>query len=162
VRFLITRQYDLPMKAKDRANRIRTHRERKEIYIKSLEEEVLQLRNLDIIRVQEVKSLYSEIARLKGLLAHYTQLPIHDGPTTESIGGESPQRDIEHGTASIQNNSFNNDQIFLRQHDSNYEASNLNLHSGARGATGNSKNKKFGIFRKSGSTSPQTVSGMLR
>ncbi|KAF2116509.1 hypothetical protein BDV96DRAFT_572268 [Lophiotrema nucula] len=46
----------------------RTHRERKEHYIKSLENEVLQLRTNEAKIVQETRNLYTEINRLKRLL----------------------------------------------------------------------------------------------
>ncbi|KAF2177238.1 hypothetical protein K469DRAFT_697436 [Zopfia rhizophila CBS 207.26] len=46
----------------------RTHRDRKEAYIKSLENEVLQLRTNESKILQETRSLYAEIGRLKALL----------------------------------------------------------------------------------------------
>ncbi|PSN63756.1 hypothetical protein BS50DRAFT_590771 [Corynespora cassiicola Philippines] len=46
----------------------RTHRERKENYIKSLENELLQLRTNEARILQETRGLYSELARLKRLL----------------------------------------------------------------------------------------------
>ena len=49
----------------------RTHRERKEAYIKSLETEVLQLRTNEAKILQESRSLYNEIGRLKGLLEQH-------------------------------------------------------------------------------------------
>jgi hypothetical protein len=45
-----------------------THRERKEAYIKSLENEVLQLRTNEAKILQETRTLYSEIGRLKRIL----------------------------------------------------------------------------------------------
>ncbi|OBT75018.1 hypothetical protein VF21_06324 [Pseudogymnoascus sp. 05NY08] len=55
----------------------RTHRERKEIYIKSLETEVLQLRTNEANLLQETRSLYAEIDQLKGVLTELgVQLPI--------------------------------------------------------------------------------------
>ncbi|OCK76870.1 hypothetical protein K432DRAFT_334922 [Lepidopterella palustris CBS 459.81] len=54
----------------------RTHRERKEAYIKSLEYEVLQLRANEAKIMNETKSLYTEIGKLKGILtAHGIELP---------------------------------------------------------------------------------------
>ncbi|KAF2499709.1 hypothetical protein BU16DRAFT_524164 [Lophium mytilinum] len=47
----------------------RTHRERKEAYIKSLESEVLQLRTNETKIMQETMGLYKEIGRLQKLLA---------------------------------------------------------------------------------------------
>ncbi|KAF2873137.1 hypothetical protein BDV95DRAFT_374091 [Massariosphaeria phaeospora] len=49
----------------------RTHRERKETYIKSLETEVLSLRTNESRIVQETRTLYAEIARLRKLLDQY-------------------------------------------------------------------------------------------
>ncbi|KFZ05951.1 hypothetical protein V501_07871 [Pseudogymnoascus sp. VKM F-4519 (FW-2642)] len=46
----------------------RTHRERKEIYIKSLETEVLQLRTNEANLLQETSKLYAEIGQLRRLL----------------------------------------------------------------------------------------------
>jgi hypothetical protein len=49
---------------------LRTHRERKEAYIKSLESEVIQLRANEARILQETKALYSEVSALKRLLEH--------------------------------------------------------------------------------------------
>ncbi|ORX97848.1 hypothetical protein BCR34DRAFT_607111 [Clohesyomyces aquaticus] len=49
----------------------RTHRERKESYIKQLENEVLQLRTNEAKILQENRTLYSEVGRLKKLLEHH-------------------------------------------------------------------------------------------
>ncbi|KAF1997697.1 hypothetical protein P154DRAFT_524575 [Amniculicola lignicola CBS 123094] len=49
----------------------RTHRERKEGYIKSLETEVLQLRTNESKILQETRNLYAEITRLKRILDHH-------------------------------------------------------------------------------------------
>ncbi|KAF2740909.1 hypothetical protein EJ04DRAFT_518125 [Polyplosphaeria fusca] len=46
----------------------RTHRERKEAYIKSLEGEVLQLRTNEAKILQETRNLHSEIGRLRSIL----------------------------------------------------------------------------------------------
>jgi hypothetical protein len=109
----------------------RTHRERKQKYVKSLEEEVLQLRNLDILRLQEVKNLYAEITRLKELLAPYTQMSISDDPISAHITEDGSPSSIRHGIASIRKNSFKKQQIFLRQDDENYQGSNLHTISGS-------------------------------
>lgn len=54
----------------------RTHRERKEIYIKSLETEVLHLRTNEANLLQEAQGLYAEINQLRRLLTeHGVQLP---------------------------------------------------------------------------------------
>ncbi|KAF2465855.1 uncharacterized protein BDR25DRAFT_306370 [Lindgomyces ingoldianus] len=49
----------------------RTHRERKEAYIKSLENEVLQLRTNEAKILQETRGLYTEVGRLKRILEHH-------------------------------------------------------------------------------------------
>jgi hypothetical protein len=56
---------------------IRTHRERKEAYTKSLEQEVIQLRANEAKILQETRDLYTELTALKKLMAqHGIQMPI--------------------------------------------------------------------------------------
>lgn len=59
--------------------RTRTHRERKEAYIKSLEAEVVQLRANETRLFQETKTLYAELMAMKNLLAN-NGIPVPSGP----------------------------------------------------------------------------------
>ncbi|OBT60738.1 hypothetical protein VE03_09823 [Pseudogymnoascus sp. 23342-1-I1] len=66
-----------------------THRERKEIYIKSLETEVLQLRTNEANLLQETRSLYGEIDQLKKVLTELgVQLPL-EGANAAPVDHES-------------------------------------------------------------------------
>jgi hypothetical protein len=56
-----------------------THRERKESYIKQLENEVLQLRTNEAKAATETRTLHSEITRFKKILDHHG-IP-HDHPS---------------------------------------------------------------------------------
>ncbi|KFY40027.1 hypothetical protein V494_03693 [Pseudogymnoascus sp. VKM F-4513 (FW-928)] len=101
----------------------RTHRERKEIYIKSLETEVLQLRTNEANLLQETKSLYGEIGQLRSLL---TELGVDQpainahvaasaaagnestAPPTNSVvsirqGTKGPQIHVDHSAANTRN-----------------------------------------------------------
>ncbi|KFX93652.1 hypothetical protein O988_06688 [Pseudogymnoascus sp. VKM F-3808] len=95
----------------------RTHRERKEIYIKSLETEVLQLRTNEANLLQETRSLYGEIGQLKSLLAELgVQLPLEGAnlaasstadaayPSNSVVsirqGSKGPQIHVGHSAAS--------------------------------------------------------------
>jgi hypothetical protein len=69
----------------------RTHRERKEAYTKSLEQEVIQLRANEAKILQETRKLYTELTAMKQLMAsHGIQVPAsfaqnYDiGPTSAS------------------------------------------------------------------------------
>lgn len=76
-----------------------THRERKEIYIKSLETEVLQLRTNEANLLQETRSLYGEIGQLKRLLTELgVQLPLEGA----NLAAPVP---VDHESAAFPSNS---------------------------------------------------------
>jgi hypothetical protein len=64
----------------------RTHRERKEAYTKSLENQVVQLRANEAMILQESKWLYSEITALRQIIAdHDMQLPSSIVPSQPGV-----------------------------------------------------------------------------
>ena len=68
----------------------RTHRERKEAYVKSLETEVVQLRANEARLFRETKSLYAELRAVKALLVT-SGIPIPPAPPESLTSDETTQ-----------------------------------------------------------------------
>ncbi|KAF2015668.1 hypothetical protein BU24DRAFT_421972 [Aaosphaeria arxii CBS 175.79] len=66
----------------------KNHRDRKEIYTKQLEREVVQLRSNESRLFQETKSLYAEISILKDLLSQHG-IPIPTGTKQQLMGNQA-------------------------------------------------------------------------
>lgn len=85
----------------------RTHRERKEAYINSLEAEVVQLKANEARILQERKSLYSEISSLKALLhSNGITLP----PRIDNIHSESHSSSLDQSAGGGASSFSNGDQ----------------------------------------------------
>ncbi|KAJ4302717.1 hypothetical protein N0V90_001607 [Kalmusia sp. IMI 367209] len=79
----------------------KTHRERKEAYIKSLETEVIQLRANEARLFQETKRLYTEMSVIKNLLLE-NNIPIPPGPQiSDNINLDDSEETFEFSIRSI-------------------------------------------------------------
>ena len=131
----------------------RTHRERKEAYIKSLESEVLQLRANEAKILQETKTLYTEIRKLKNIiLQHGIELP----PLNDNF---APQPLVEstssaNSVISIRTNSYQMQQLHVQNtsSDSDRQAEDFILSDSSGGNP--PRRRGFGFFRKRENNTP--------
>lgn len=125
----------------------RTHRERKEAYIKSLESEVLQLRTNEAKILQETKTLYTEIEKLKNIiLQHGIELPpLNDNSALQPLVESTSSAN---SVISIRTNSYQMQQLHVQNtsSDSDQQAEDFILSDSSGGDPPGRRG--FGFFRK--------------
>ncbi|KAF2263390.1 hypothetical protein CC78DRAFT_274092 [Lojkania enalia] len=133
----------------------RTHRERKEQYIKSLENEVLQLRTNEAKIVQETKNLYTEISRLKKILDHHGIS--YEASQNYSLPSHPSDISNPQSLVSVRPNPHNRQQLHI--HDLGKGAGNQFYLSESDGSppvpeSSKSLRRKLSFFRSRGRSSP--------
>ena len=131
----------------------RTHRERKEAYIKSLESEVLQLRTNEEKILQETKILYTEIEKLKNIiLQHGIELPpLNDNSAPQPLVESTSSAN---SVISIRTNSYQMQQLHVQNtsSDSDQQAEDFILSDSSGGDPPGRRGFRF--FRKRESNAP--------
>ena len=131
----------------------RTHRERKEAYIKSLESEVLQLRTNEAKILQETRTLYTEIEKLKDIiLQHGIELPpLNDNSALQPLVKSTSSAN---SVISIRTNSYQMQQLHVQNtsSDSDQQAEDFVLSDSSGGDP--LGRRGFGFFRKRESNAP--------
>ncbi|KAK9329030.1 hypothetical protein V1520DRAFT_327733 [Lipomyces starkeyi] len=94
----------------------RTHRERKEAYVKALEDEVLQLRTNEANILQEAKNLHAEIGRLKRILTEHG-IELQSEVNSSTIYQDRDDYDISSGDSviSLRNNVITGQQLHVKE-----------------------------------------------
>ncbi|KAK9428306.1 hypothetical protein V1505DRAFT_219832 [Lipomyces doorenjongii] len=94
----------------------RTHRERKEAYVKALEDEVLQLRTNEAKILQEGKYLHAEIGRLKRILSEHG-IQLQSEANGSPIYQDRDDYDISSGDSviSLRNNVITGQQLHVKE-----------------------------------------------
>ncbi|KAF2834344.1 hypothetical protein M501DRAFT_1001219 [Patellaria atrata CBS 101060] len=96
----------------------KTHRERKEAYIRFLENEVLQLRANETNLFQKAQALNAELGRLRKMLAEYG---VDMDPTTQSSLLQSNVEPVPSVAVSIRANIFGGKQLHVEDANSNVQ-----------------------------------------
>ncbi|KAK9343953.1 hypothetical protein V1522DRAFT_437801 [Lipomyces starkeyi] len=94
----------------------RTHRERKEAYVRALEDEVLQLRTNEANILQEAKNLHAEIGRLKSILTQHG-IELQSEVNSSTIYQDRDDYDISsgHSVISLRNNVITGQQLHVKE-----------------------------------------------
>lgn len=118
----------------------RTHRERKEAYTKSLEQEVIQLRANEARILQETRTLYAELMAFKKLMTqHGVQLPATHGQAQHKSASTSiSASDEEMFNLSIQFTSTKQKRRQICVYKQQHSASSTAFHSQAQSMSNDS------------------------
>ncbi|OCL14809.1 hypothetical protein AOQ84DRAFT_370950 [Glonium stellatum] len=125
----------------------RTHRERKEAYIKSLETEVLQLRTNEAKILQETKTLYAEIVKLKNILSqHGIELP----PQADKLAPQPLEENTSFANSaiSIRTNGYQKQQLHVQSTHSDSDRQGEDFILSDSSASNPPGRRRFGFFRK--------------